>query len=164
MTIYQSSGSVGIPHPDPLVRGTDPRIRIRTKMSRSPTLFSTKIPTKVFLEGWESGLFDFDNLVNFLAPCSWIRIRICILKTDLDPGEPNECGSGSTTLFMSSLIDKKLSTAVYCVGYVHLTDSVHFHHVYAKDVVQFNLQLPVHNCPSLWVTASPNSGSEPRQC
>ncbi len=24
------------PRPDPLVRGTDPRIRIRTKMSRAP--------------------------------------------------------------------------------------------------------------------------------
>ncbi len=27
------------PEPDPLVRGTDPRIRIRTKMSRTSTLF-----------------------------------------------------------------------------------------------------------------------------
>jgi len=31
-------------------------------------------------------------------PCSWIWIRIPNMNTYLDPGEPNQWGSGSTTL------------------------------------------------------------------
>ncbi len=54
-----------------------------------------KIPTyegtKAFLNGWKS-----DLIVKFgKFPCSWIRIRKP--NTNPDPGEPNQCGSGSTT-------------------------------------------------------------------
>jgi hypothetical protein len=46
---------------------------------------------KRLFESWKSVLF-----VNFSQfPCSWIRIRIS--NPDPDLGEPNQCGSGSTT-------------------------------------------------------------------
>jgi len=48
-------------------------------------------------KGRKSGLF-----VNFSQfPCSWIPIRISIPNTDPDPGEPNQCGSGSEALLQT---------------------------------------------------------------
>jgi hypothetical protein len=57
--------------------------------------------TKAFSKGKKPGLF-----VNFgQFPCSWIRIRIRITYTDPDAGQPNQCGSGSTTLLWISSLD-----------------------------------------------------------
>jgi hypothetical protein len=54
--------------------------------------------TEAFSKGKKLGLFDnFDQF-----PCSWIRIRIRIPNTDPDPGQPNQCGSGSATLLWIS--------------------------------------------------------------
>jgi hypothetical protein len=69
---------VRIPDPDPLTRLNPDAIRFRIR--------------NTVLKGRKPGLF-----VNFgQFPCSWIRIRIP--NTDPDPGQPNECGSGSKTL------------------------------------------------------------------
>jgi hypothetical protein len=85
------------------IQGAKPmRIRILVKLSSHEKLnfFSMRnilvvgnrsknVPTKV------KSLFErekpdlFVNIVQF--SCSWIRIRVP--NTDLDPGQPNECGS-----------------------------------------------------------------------
>jgi hypothetical protein len=50
---------------------------------------------KAYLKGRKPVLFvDFAHFL-----CFWIRIRICITNTHTDPEMPNQCGSGSTTLF-----------------------------------------------------------------
>jgi hypothetical protein len=57
--------------------------------------------TKAFLKGRKPGLLEY-----FLQfPCSWIRI--CIPNTEPDPGQPNECGFGSTTLVASYQLSKR---------------------------------------------------------
>jgi hypothetical protein len=54
--------------------------------------YHTYVGKKNLVTGWKSGLF-----VNFgKFSCSWIRIQI--LNMDPDPGETNQCGSGSETL------------------------------------------------------------------
>ncbi len=60
---------------------------------------SKNIPTKVQKPFWNAGnqVYLF-ILVNFYFLCSRIQVRI--LNTDPDPWQPNECGSGSTTLLL----------------------------------------------------------------
>ncbi len=53
--------SVGDPDPDPLVRGTDPRIQIRTKMSRIPN-------TEVFKGPFLSALFYLGRVDRMVDP------------------------------------------------------------------------------------------------
>jgi hypothetical protein len=49
---------------------------------------------KAFLKDRKPGLFvTFDKF-----PCPWIRIFIPNINSDPGPGQPNQCGSGSTTL------------------------------------------------------------------
>jgi hypothetical protein len=46
---------------------------------------SKNMPTKVQNKGRKPGLVNFGQF-----PCPWIRIRIRIPNTDLDPGQPNQ--------------------------------------------------------------------------
>ncbi len=63
--------------PDPLVRGTNPRIRIRTKMSRIPNT------VRYLVKGWAMSLSHFleicmhssvDRLHIESFRCSWIHL------------------------------------------------------------------------------------------
>ncbi len=55
-----------------------------------------------FLKGWNLGLF-----VNFSKfSCSWIRKRNPNTDPDFGPGDPNTCGSGSTTLLGTNCYSK----------------------------------------------------------
>ncbi len=71
--------------------------------------------TKALFNSRKPGLF-----VNFVQlPWSWIRIRIP--NTDPDPGQPNQCGSGYTTLLfiltccLMSFNTRRYLVAVVCV-------------------------------------------------
>ncbi len=93
------------PDPDP---GSKPMILVRVKSRKKFNFYMKNIPdfslvigehtyegAKAFWKDRKQGLF-----LNFgQFPCSWIRIRIP--NRDLDPGQPNECGSGSTSLLTS---------------------------------------------------------------
>jgi hypothetical protein len=74
------------PDPDP---NPDPRSQTNADPGPDPgqTLKSQKV--EVCFEDRKPGLFV--NFVQF--PCSWIGISIT--NADPDPGQPNQCGSGS---------------------------------------------------------------------
>ncbi len=91
-------------------------IRIQpTKMNVDPDPEKCYEGTKAFLKGRkpEPGLFVTGNFGQF--PCSWIQT--CITNEDQDPGQPNQCGAGSTKLTTILLIFLKyryMSTGTVC--------------------------------------------------
>ncbi len=94
----------------------------------------SKEPTNANPCGFKSQVVYFAKFVKF--SCSWIRIRIRILNPD--PGQPNECGTGSTTLHK-------------CVQYFNLASiqqvwSLHFLKIYQNHCTQLQITLRRTRC------------------
>jgi hypothetical protein len=74
---------------------------------------SMRIRTRIMIQTFASQKIEFFNgsfgiFGQFLS--SWIQIRIPKgPKPDLDPGEPNQCGSGSTTLLVGLNLTRRSS-------------------------------------------------------
>jgi hypothetical protein len=92
-------------------------------------LISMRIRTLIRLCCHKTLDFDMKNIlfvslfVNFgQYTCPWIRVRIS--KTDPDPGEPHQCGSGSETMETDLLLFTRTKLEFYLCRYLVSSDPV----------------------------------------